>query len=1156
MRNKVVTKLLGLAILLFAGAGTAQALDASHFATTSKLASGKWVKIAIPESGMYELTSTELAEMGFSSIANVRVYGVGGNRISEVLDGSAPDDLQPVAVGRTGNKIFFYANGPVSFSMTNYNSTTLPTQFTRIINPYSNYGYYFLTESTGADNTVSTAAAATVTNPADKTSSLGYWRHENELMSVGFSGKEFMGEDFTNEVLRIPYSIPNLVGNQITVQTDVAANATALSYVSTCVHSGSATDTVPFSLSASKIFVPASVYVFYNEASPTATVTLTDPQPEGYLQPGINLSSATANLLTAKLNYFIITYPRLNVLPTDDAQGHQLLMGFDSPTNTDRVVLPGASATTQVWNITNHNSPVAMPLTTVDGGRAFTNGNNADYLIYMAFDPAQTLKKIANYKHVENQNLHAATTPDMVIVTNSYFHEQAQRIADMHTAKDGMTVLVVDQEKIFNEFSSGTPDAMGIRMFNKMLYDRNPSKLKYLLMFGPGSYDNRGLLGNRENYILTYESDNSNDEDYSIVTDDFFAFLADNSGQSLASDRLTLGVGRFPVADLSEAQSAVDKLIGYYTNPDYGVWRNNVMISSDEGDNFTHLFQAESVGKIIDNNAGMQINKVHNSMYPKAVDETTLSESRRSASTARQHWRDLSKQGQYFMTYVGHGGPTGYTKHSYMWTTSDVTGTTYNHYPVMTVAACDVARYDSDQRGVAELAFHHPNGGAIAVLATARQVYGEWNDKLNRAFTDAMFSFSNNGTMPRLGDAYLACKTVFTSSNRNKLHWHLMGDPAMKVNYPKPYFKITKINGVDVTDASATADVYPLSQLTVEAKVLAADGKNVNTAFNGDATVTLYDISRRFTTLTQKVDGVSEERPIYYERNRLAEVTGRVVNGVFNGTLVVPLQVKSPADERDYHNIPQLRVYAHKDNSEEMVNGSSDQMKFNLYNASQAITDNVAPTVTSMFFNDEESFSDGAIVPANSTIYITAVDDIAISTQEMAVGKTMSLKLDGGKKSYTEIKDFIVTSNGGKELSIAFPISDLEDGNHTLTFTVYDAAGNSATRTIAFAVGQDNGAAMTASVAPATMGTPIDFDFSSTLTTSPQVVVRVTDATGNVVWKTTTSSFPVTWNQKDSSGKQVPAGLYKYFGTYSDGTNYGGTPIYNLVVLEALKTNN
>ncbi len=61
---------------------------------------------------------------------------------------------------------------------------------------------------------------------------------------------------------------------------------------------------------------------------------------------------------------------------------------------------------------------------------------------------------------------------------------------------------VVDPQSIYNEFSSGAPDATAYRRFMKMFYDRSVSAgnaPKYLLLFGDGIYDNRGICSDVKN---------------------------------------------------------------------------------------------------------------------------------------------------------------------------------------------------------------------------------------------------------------------------------------------------------------------------------------------------------------------------------------------------------------------------------------------------------------------------------------------------------------------------------------------------------------------------------------------------------------------------------------------------------------------------------
>ena len=63
-----------VAIMALFCASYASAFSTSMYATNSRLATGKWVKISIPESGIYEITYDEILAMGFSNPEQVIVY--------------------------------------------------------------------------------------------------------------------------------------------------------------------------------------------------------------------------------------------------------------------------------------------------------------------------------------------------------------------------------------------------------------------------------------------------------------------------------------------------------------------------------------------------------------------------------------------------------------------------------------------------------------------------------------------------------------------------------------------------------------------------------------------------------------------------------------------------------------------------------------------------------------------------------------------------------------------------------------------------------------------------------------------------------------------------------------------------------------------------
>lgn len=136
---------------------------ASRYAEHSVLAHGRWAKIRVSETGIHELTADVVKRAGFSNMSKVKIYGYGGNLVPETLTDSylrEYDDLKEVSSCTVDGRRLFYAKGPVSWSSA---ATT-----TRTRNPYSDYGYYFITESDEAPKTCTEEElVAKVTNSSD-----------------------------------------------------------------------------------------------------------------------------------------------------------------------------------------------------------------------------------------------------------------------------------------------------------------------------------------------------------------------------------------------------------------------------------------------------------------------------------------------------------------------------------------------------------------------------------------------------------------------------------------------------------------------------------------------------------------------------------------------------------------------------------------------------------------------------------------------------------------------------------------------------------------------------------------------------------------------------------------------------------------------------
>ena len=67
MNKRLLFNVFCVIALMVAGFSTTMAFPVKNYATESKLNKGKWVKIKIPEDGIYEITFEELRQMGFAN---------------------------------------------------------------------------------------------------------------------------------------------------------------------------------------------------------------------------------------------------------------------------------------------------------------------------------------------------------------------------------------------------------------------------------------------------------------------------------------------------------------------------------------------------------------------------------------------------------------------------------------------------------------------------------------------------------------------------------------------------------------------------------------------------------------------------------------------------------------------------------------------------------------------------------------------------------------------------------------------------------------------------------------------------------------------------------------------------------------------------------
>jgi Zn-dependent protease len=228
--------------------------------------------------------------------------------------------------------------------------------------------------------------------------------------------------------------------------------------------------------------------------------------------------------------------------------------------------LSNAHSGIQVWDITSLDAISRMPAT-LNGNVLSWKGTQSDGIHeYVAVDVNGTQWVHADIiGAVANQDLHRLSNIDYVIICPEGYEAVSEELARAHEEKQSITWAVVTDQQVYNEFSSGTPDATAYRWLMKMLYDRADGNgiaaPRWLLLMGHSTYDNRKLLSTSgESLLLCYEAKNSTNEVNAYESDDYFAFLDDNEGESDATATMDIGVGRLPVSSTDEARAAIGQI--------------------------------------------------------------------------------------------------------------------------------------------------------------------------------------------------------------------------------------------------------------------------------------------------------------------------------------------------------------------------------------------------------------------------------------------------------------------------------------------------------------------------------------------------------------------------------------------------------------------
>jgi hypothetical protein len=1097
-----------------------------QYPETSVLSKGNWNRLCVDKDGIYRITFQNLVEMGMNPAqidkTTIQLYSNKAGLLPEANSGEFFTDLKENAIwisgGNTGSfgpndYILFFGQSPHRWT---YN----PTEdiFTHQIHYYSNEMCYFITSGQQTGKRVKEQNSSDKPHTHIVNEFYDYAYHHKELVNVLGSGKTWLGESFeSNQPQNFNFSFP---GIKTDAEAHVRVSAVARSTVASSFTIQAFNQTENLNIES----IERSTVTGFFARMRNRNIKIM-PQSQNFT---VSLNyNRTASGGQGWLHYIAVNVKRnLNVYSDQ--------MFFRNPSvakvnNVSRYQISGFSQDMTIWEITDPFDIKQQKLS--------VSANTATFTL-----PAESLREFVVFRPqgfltprirgvVANQNLHASNAHDLIIIVPDIFRAEAERLANFRRENDGLSVLMVTPQQVYNEFSSGIQDISAIRNFMKMYYHRaqeNGQYPRYLLLFGNGTYDNKNILGYGGNLIPTFQTVESLNYSSSYISDDFFGLLDFNEGQD-SFGSLDLGIGRIPVRTVDEARFVINKILRYDQRieglrpgsdsplfagkvSNYADWRNTITFIADDGDSNLHLNQTEQLSDIISiNHPGFNLEKI----YLDAFERVTLAGGARYPDVNKAIYNSVT-QGTLLFNYVGHGGVRGLADERILTFDDILSWKNFYNLPIFMTATCEFSSFDQpdpNELSAGMRIFLKPDGGAVALFTTTRLAYSHSNFALNSAFMRNAFIPMKNGQMPRLGDLVRISK-IESNSNNTLKNFVLLGDPSMQMAYPR--YKAITTEWPDTLRA--------LEKVTIKGHIVDQNG-SIMENYQGIIYPTIYDKAATFSTLGN--DPRSFPRDFRMQNRKLYKGTASIENGEYSFSFIVPRDIS-------YNTGPGKISYYFDDGN--LGDGNGYFEDFIVSGTTKSYTaDQTGPDIK--LYIDNTSFISGGTTGPNPILIAHLSDESGINTTG-SIGHDIVAFLNGNTAYPIVLNDFYQADlDSHKSGKVIFPFFILEKGEYTLSLRAWDVHNNPSTQTIEFIV---------TSAPEITLGNLMNFPnpFSEKTTfkfthnkpaSELQILIDIFSLNGQLVRTIETNVYasgfeipPIEWDGTDNGGALLTGGIYVF----------------------------
>lgn len=1095
---------------------------------SSVLASGDFYRIEVKETGIFKLDKNYLNSAGINTAnidpRTIKIYGNGGQELPYLNSAFPPTDLvqnqifvfgEADGVFNDNDYVLFYGLSPHQWFKQNIT-------FVHKLNTYSNSNYYWITF--GGSNGIRMPEVQSTSLP--NLSPLDYFTDklfdEPEINNLGSTGNLWVSQ-------RIGYGESFSFNKQLNGYipgTDIfcrlrLGNGTAndpATYLASDANSNFSVILSPSVPQINGIFshIYLLEYNFQYSLNPGfSSMSLKAQLPTSYNVPSVSGYYDYLDVFYKRsLNSAVNNTLRITSPDTIGTMEYQA-----SPFNSASVKIIRTASQTDVQ--------IINPISYSGGVVRFQDNTNfsnpKDYYV-MGDNSYKTPTSISG--KIANQNLRGISEgADFVIFTTSDFLSAANRLKTQREAQgigspNYLKTLVVDVNQLYNEFSGGLVDPVAMRNFLKYGYNNWTRRPVYVLFLGDGSFDYKNIFNiATKNFVPPIEcSDDGMNEIISYNSDDFITDINENF-PTPHEVRTDFASGRFCVNSLQDANSIVDKIIQYESTQNIGIWKKKIMYSADDGwttennqgqEGSMHTDQCERLAENY-TTKDFEKEKIYIVSYPTVI---TPQGRRKPGANV-----DIIKgwnEGRLLINWTGHGS-TDLWAHEHIFVRDESIPQMHNKdkYPVVTIASCDLARWDDPFLiSAAEQLVYIRDAGAIGVIAATRPVYANYNEVFNNTLWSNLMYYKDTLNLPiRLGKSMFNVKNQLSTIDPNDMKFCLIGDPSLRISIPQYFTRIDSINSMTGND---TAVVKSLQKMRISGSILKTDSSFWNN-FNGDIDLKVLDVDKNITildfgyTFNYRLDG-----------GTIFKGTAKVVNGKWSIEFIVPKDIS-------YSN-GNGKILGYFSNSSYEGSGYTDRFRLSGIDTN-AVVDTIGPDVS--LFMDNRGFRSGDIVNQNAKL-IADLHDVSGINLTGTIGHKIEAVLNNNDNNKLDLTQYYNTTNGYQYGTVEYNFNGLPDGSYSLRLKAWDTYNNFRESNINFTV-KSTSSLVVSNVYnyPNPMKDFTSFTFQHNFDVPLNAEIFIYSVSGRkiqTIKRTNISNKNVSieWDGKDADGDYIANGTYIY----------------------------